>query len=318
MVKFLIFLNFLFLSVINAFSQQRVFKFQANSAIKLVSRERGVELIGKQDDYVRNLRDFDLEGRLHGKKNATVVDYLEFAKQQVSDWSDEDAEKFRRLISSIDSRLAEKGIHLTLPDTIEIVNSTCQEEGGVIGYTRDNFMVMEDEFIYEEVFLHELFHIFTRVNPLKRERLFNILGYKKCSPVDFPPVYFRNIMTNPDSPVYDYFISVNYNNTAIDVIPVILAKSVYNNDGFFSGMDKRLVLLKDASGRKSADIRDSKPVLLKYHNVTGLYEQIGRNTEFNISPEEISAEHFIFLMKNSKNLENQGLIDKMAEILSNN
>ena len=207
------------------------------------------------------------------------------------------------------------GIVFSLPDTIELIKSTCMEEGGAIGYTRKNFIVLAENFLYEDVLVHELYHIFSRYNHEKREALYNILGFKKCNEIPYPETIKDRRMTNPDAPDNDYYIRVKIKDDSLDVFFAIYAKSDYNGGGFFSYLTKRLVLLSGDDGNKRPAIRNGRPVLLRYNIVIGLYEQIGKNTEYNIHPEEICADHFVQLLSQSDRKEKDKLIKRMGEVL---
>ena len=219
------------------------------------------------------------------------------------------------IINAIKSKILAQNINFELPDTIELIKSTCMEEGGAIGYTRMNFIVLADNFIYEDVLVHELFHIYSRYNPAKKKQLYSILGFHNCNDVEYPEMIRDRKMTNPDAPDNDYFIRVVFQEDSLDVLLIIYASTDYNGGTFFSYLSKRLLVLTGDDNEKKPEIRDGRPVLLRFNNVLGLYEQIGKNTEYNIHPEEICADHFVQLLTRKKSGRNQDLIDEMGAVL---
>ncbi|MFC2126569.1 hypothetical protein ACFLU5_17400 [Bacteroidota bacterium] len=304
-------------TISNLYAEEHIasFDFIGDTKFLVVTKERGEKLVSAYDPYIEKLSKFDLEGRINTLDNPTSRDYLDFSRRQVRIWRNEEIRKLEKIINTIKSKFLAQRISLELPDTIELIKSTCMEEGGAIGYTRMNFIVLAENFIYEDVLLHELFHIYSRYNPNKRKQLYAILGFHQCNVIEYPQLIRDRKMTNPDAPDNDFFIRVLFQEDSLDVLLAIYATTNYDGNGFFSYLNKRLIVLTGEGYNKQPVIKEGKPVLLRFNNVSGLYEQIGRNTEFNIHPEEICADHFIHLLSRKRSGRDQDLIDKMGAVL---
>ena len=58
-----------------------------------------------------------------------------------------------------------------------------------------------------------------------------------------------------------------------------------------------------------------KPKLVEPREISGFFEQIGKNTEYIIHPEEIIADNFMFLILGRPNPSSPEIIKKIEEIL---
>jgi hypothetical protein len=56
-------------------------------------------------------------------------------------------------------------------------------------------------------------------------------------------------------------------------------------------------------------------MLVGLQQVSGFFEQVGRNTEYLIHPEEILADNFALLFSRDRNAPSPDIIKKMAEVL---
>lgn len=58
------------------------------------------------------------------------------------------------------------------------------------------------------------------------------------------------------------------------------------------------------------------PILFDVSEVSNFYEQIGRNTEYIIHPEETMAENFAYMVRQKLDVPNPEILDSMKEVLS--
>jgi len=291
------------------------FDFINGTKLCVATQERGQELVSTYDPYIEKLSRFDLEARINTMATPDPKNYLDFSRKQIREWRKDEIRKLDKIIQTVKGKIIAQGINLVLPDTIELVKSTCMEEGGAIGYTRLNFIVLAENFLYEDVISHELFHIYSRYNPRKRKELYAVLGFHNCNNIEYPELIQERKMTNPDAPDSDYYIRIVFHEDSLDVLLTTYATSEYNGGSFFSYLTKRLMVLSGEDDVKEPLIRDGRPVMLRFNTVKGFYDQIGKNTEYNIHPEEICADHFVQLLTRKKSGRDQVLIDRMGEVM---
>ena len=227
------------------------FDFIGETEFLVVTKDHGQELLSIYDHHIEKLSMFDLETRINTLRNPTSRDYLEFSKRQVREWRNEELRKLEKIINTVKNKILAQNISFELPDTIELIKSTCMEEGGAIGYTRMNFIVLADNFIYEDVLVHELFHIYSRYKSEKKKQLYGILGFHNYSNVEYPEQIQDRKMTNPDASYNNYYIRVIFQEDSLDVLLTIYASSDYNEGGFFSYLTKRRLVLYGNDRKKN-------------------------------------------------------------------
>jgi len=126
--------------------------------------------------------------------------------------------------------------------------------------------------------------------------MYATIGFVSIDELSLPPQLGSRKITNPDAPRIDVALKVDTADGVIWVAPLLQA-AVDRYDAsrpaeFFSLL--RLHWLEVARGEippEKAELSDP----LRLHNTAdlrGFYEQIGRNTQYIIHPEEILAENF--------------------------
>jgi len=178
-------------------------------------------------------------------------------------------------------------LDLNLPEVIYWIRT---EEGWS---TRQNAIIGDS--CNEWIFVHELFHIYSRYNPAIRDKLYSILGYHPCgAPIKYPDSVVR--ITNPDAPVSKHYITVSYRGEPLAVAPIYYSKSgTYKGGGLFDYIQYGLMAVEESSEGWTYKLVNGEPLILKESDVEGYWEQVGRNTDYDIHPEERMAENFNIL-----------------------
>ena len=154
----------------------------------------------------------------------------------------------------------------------------------------------------QKLICHELFHVLSRHNPELRERLYRIIGFTKCNEIDLPPELQRRKITNPDAPRNDYFIRVQVDGRQSCVVPLLISRvekyDVERGGEFFAYITLQFLVAEKEIG--SANLKTvfdgSSPKVVGLERVSGFIEQVGRNTDYIIHPEEILADNFALLV----------------------
>ncbi len=288
------------------------FLFLDRTEIHFASRETAKALLGTSDDYTRSLSLFDIKAKTKNKKASREKDYLDFAADQALEWTVAEIEAFKKTIRSAERRIKNLKITLDLPAKISIVKSTEGEEGDN-NYTRLTFIVMDEP--DEETFLHELFHVYSRANPLKKDLIYQTINFKKCNRIEFPKELHDLKMTNPDAPFLENYLTVKIDGIDRDVVFITHSETDYDQGGFFDYFNQSLLLLQDDGDNKIPLIEEGMPVMREFSEASNLSDLIGKNTEYNIHPEEICAEHFRMLIMEELVSEPQYL-NKMKSLLT--
>jgi hypothetical protein len=292
-------------------------EIQQGTAIIFANKDYARKLLRKNDCYTSLLSEFDLQSKIQTTSNAVKVkDYLEISQMYLLDWTEEEIELLTNIVNKTKLKIEELMLSFKLPKEIFLIKSTMQEEGDAEGFTRNNYIVFNYKDISDDLFQHELFHIISRYNPKIKNKLFSSIGFRRCNEIRIPEELAHLKITNPDAPYNNYFIKVVYKGNIEDAFMFIYAIEKYKGGSFFDYMITQLILIEGSSKDKRIKRNENGEFIsLDYDEVDNLFEQIGTNTEYNIHPEEICAEHFTLLLQGLSGLPNQELITKMKSIL---
>ncbi|MEP0985075.1 hypothetical protein [Ekhidna sp.] len=286
-----------------------------NSKFIFLSLESARDIVARSDVYSRLLTRFDLEAKVKSIKTLSEQDYLHNAKKYLYSWHDYEIDYITHLVKITEQKVKKKKYKFDLPDEIFLIKSAMHEEGGANGFTRANYIAFNLNSLSLHLFEHELFHIISRYNEKKIGEAYKILGFKKCNEVEIPTPFIDFKITNPDAPFNNYYIQLKHNKTDIEALMILYSKSEYSGGGFFSYLNKGLLVLVDEKGTKKASVVNGKLNTLGYDEVEGLFSQIGKNTGYNIHQEELSADHFTMCLNDVKNLPDQHLVDQLNKLL---
>jgi len=294
------------------------------ATISFASAVEGKAVLTSRDDFVKRMSPFDRAARLKTNKDVSERQYLEFVSQNVLEWSDSEKGKINSVLKGIEKNLA--ALALPLPDQVFLIKTTGKEEGGA-AYTRGNAVVLPQAKLKTAVvgiqmtICHELFHIISREHPDLREKFYAAIGFARCHEVEFPQALKSKKITNPDAPRNNHCIRVKVSGNDQWAIPILFSDTEkYDTDRggeFFDSLQFQLLLVErpDDGLVVSAMMEGPKPKLVAIQEVSGFFEQVGRNTGYIIHPEEILADNFALWVMRQGELPSPQIIEKMKVIL---
>ena len=126
----------------------------------------------------------DLDYRMQ-KKNASLNEYMDFAAEQVLDFTDDEKARIDELMTYIEHRFSEGGYQLPELDPIVFISTTQKEECGSTAYTHgtqiyldmNTFMDKSNDDYAKTTMAHELFHCLTRSNPDFRRDMYKLIHF---------------------------------------------------------------------------------------------------------------------------------------------
>lgn len=292
--------------------------------LQFATVEQARELLTARDDFIERLSPFDRAARLKTDADVTEQEYLGFVARNAMDWSDAEREKLQTIVAAVAPRIA--ALKLPLPPTIWLVRTTGAEEGGA-AYTRGAAIVFPtrplggDAEELKQVFCHELFHVLSRANPELQQSLYRTIGYEKCNELALPADLAPRKITNPDAPRIDQCIKLTLNGEQRWAVPILYASSdkydPRRGGDFFRYLKFRFMAVERAAGGAVTPIiRGGQPLLVVPSDVRGLFEQIGRNTQYIIHPEEVVADNFAALVTEKKGVESPDVLLKIEQVLN--
>jgi len=289
------------------------------------SASQGREILTARDDYVRSLSRFDRAARMKTGKEITEKVYLRFVGDNVRDWSSDEKALIESALSFVQPRINQ--LSLPWPATVYLIKTTGKEEGNA-AYTRGNAIVLpavmlvpERKELIKKILAHELFHILSRNNPDLKERLYAAIGFHRCGEIAFPSSLRQVKITNPDAPINDYCIRLRVAGMPTWAIPVLYSVTQeydeHRGGEFFDYLQFEFLLLETGnfSVPSTATYDDRHIRLVGPDDVSGFYEQVGRNTDYIIHPEEILADNFSLLVLGVEKIPSPEIIRDIREIL---
>jgi len=258
-------------------------------------------------------------------KDISEETYLRFVAANVLGWTNDEKALVESALLDLRPRLT--ALSLSWPETIYLVKTTGNEEGGA-AYTRGNAIVFPHTVLAQghkeslrKTISHELFHILTRNNAVLKEKLYAAIGFQRCGEVAFPSKLKAIKITNPDAPKNDHCIRLRVADTPAWAVPILFSRTAKYDASrggeFFHYMQFQFLLVegKDAAVPSTVTYDDANFRLVGVNRVAGFFEQVGRNTDYIIHPEEILADNFSLLIRGEESIPSPEVIKKMREAL---
>jgi hypothetical protein len=300
-------------------------RLAAKSTAVFATVDKAAEILTTRDDFVERLSPFDRAARLKTDRAVSEEEYLKFVAQNVLAWPDAQKKTVESALQAIQPRL--EALSLPFPKTVYLIRTTGKEEGGA-AYTRGQAVVLPESELaagpraLRKLISHELFHVLTRANPDLRERLYKTIGFEKCDEVEFPAGLKTRKITNPDAPRNDHCIRLQIGGKPVWAVPILFSAAgkydVARGGEFFNYLQFRFLLVErsgDSMGVKA--IYDGpEPRLADVRSATGFFEQVGRNTQYIIHPEEILADNFALLVLGETGVPSPVILQKMKDALT--
>lgn len=289
----------------------------AQIKLHYIDAEQARTLLSQEDATTRQWSRFDYEARL-GRKGGTRQELIRFVADQARDWSEEDKRRMQEAADTLNSHIKALNLSLILPEEIRILKTTMAEEGGAGGYTRMDYIVVEEQIAHMKpqqvsyLLAHELFHVLTRNHPDFREKMYRLIGFSIASEEFEVPADLRNVLiSNPDVNRFDSYARFRIKGEDRSCAMLIYANKPYEGGSFFNYLTIGLVPLKDGK----AEQQDGKTVIYGIKDTENFFDLVGRNTDYIINPEEILAENFAFLLTRKSVTATPELIEKMWQAL---
>ncbi|MEM7102568.1 MAG: hypothetical protein AAF502_05485 [Bacteroidota bacterium] len=185
--------------------------------------------------------------------------------------------------------------------------------GNGVYYTRENAILIPQNVIAEgyrnttdflQVMLHEIFHIYSRYHPNKKKELYQLIGFQPADPFEFPSELKEQKLLNPDGIDVRYMISLeDKEGRTLKAVPVIYTTADQFDESvpdFFSYLNFDFFELIDGSEGKTLKVTDPLGSTINLREVTGFWEQVSRNSNYIIHPDELMADNFAILALSKK------------------
>lgn len=292
--------------------------------ISFASVAEAGKILVARDDFVQRMSPFDRAARLKTDRSVSEEAYLKFVGENILDWDDQEKQRLASVFEGLESELGD--LAWAFPKEVLLIKTTGKEEGGA-AYTRANAVILPQKMLampvagLRRVLCHELFHVISRANPALREKLYAAIGFVKCNEPALPEDLASRRLANPDAPRNDHCIRIQVEGQDHWAVPIIFSSAasydVERGGEFFRYLKFRLLLVErsDETSTVTPLCEDDEPKLVKISDVSGFFEQIGRNTGYVIHPEEVLADNFMRLKLKDQDLPSPEITEKMDDIL---
>jgi hypothetical protein len=249
---------------------------------------------------------------LKGQTRETILPaYIQFLKTDVEGFSAEEArfmegvmEKVFRTVNAVSPDI--------FPDTLLFIKTKGKHYGDGVWYTRENCIIIPADELgrrktsaFTTTVYHELFHVWSRLNPAKSDRTYQLIGFESIgyNNLSLPPALAARVLYNPDGVDFAQKIALTQTDeSTIYAVPIIYA----NHEGwrdeqntFFAYLEFNLFQIeKQPDGKWKVVVKeDGFSSTLNIQDQPDFYHQIKDNTGYIIHPDEVLADNFAFIMQ---------------------
>ena len=294
------------------------------TVVRFATPDEGRTILTTDDAFTASLSRFDLQCRLKSAAEITLADWKRFVAQHVRPWEPGEIETVSQSLERLQKRLTD--FRLPLPPIIRLVRTTGEEEANA-AYTRSAAIILPTKVMtyqstqLDRLLAHELFHLLSRHDGAVRAKLYGIIGFELCEPIDLPRSLAPRRITNPDAPLIDCTMPL----TASDGRTVTGAPVLYSTTKqydakkggtLFQSLLFRLLLVERRGGRWEPILTNGEPVVINPREEPAFLDKIGKNTNYIIHPDEILADNFVRLVMSDQDVPTPRIIDEMRRVLT--
>jgi len=198
-----------------------------------------------------------------------------------------------------------------MPDSLLLIKTKGNHYGDGVYYTRANCIIIPadvlrraDRSAFKSTMYHEVFHVYSRLHPQKRNKLYQLIGFEHVGvdQLDLPSPLNERVLYNPDGVDFGKKISLQLEDgSTIHAIPIIYSNAEGYQPGrgpFFSYLEFNLFQVQQQpNGRWQVLTKpDGISSWLSIPQLPDFFRQIRDNTSYIIHPDEVLADNFSFLM----------------------
>ena len=210
---------------------------------------------------------------------------------------------------------AERTMPRFVPERWKFVKTDGSDEAGA-AYTRHDTIILSQRKIdpalrdatpatrhhFAFLIAHETAHVFSRTHPKLRERLYARLGFRHVGPIDVGPELSSRRITNPDGPTTEHVIGVRGAEGGEFEAALFLYSK---HDRYAPEFGRNLFgyvrvglfpVERAGDGFRFRQADGKMPEGLDPKKIEAFMNQVGRNTEYIIHPDEILADNLAILL----------------------
>ena len=320
-------------------SQPSILELYPESDVCLLDSMAAARAISEDDieSFFDKIRTLDMEIQmgqsLSGTQAENIQVYKKFLQKDVSNFTEEEAEYVRKTVNKA-RQLCDLISPDIFPKPLNFIKTKANHYGESVYYTRENNIIIpynvlsenrnEDAFL--ETILHEIFHVYSRINPDKRRQLYGVIGFEKVANIQLPKELDRRLLLNPDGVDIEYVITVSDGGDTTQLMPLLYSMTseiTPDGPGFFTYLQFELFEIENEGDLLIVEAKEGYKSTMRERFQADFQRQISNNTGYIWHPDEILADNFTFLalikggllkMKDFDS-EGRGLLRKIETVL---
>lgn len=240
-----------------------------------------------------------------------LPEFMDYLRRDVEAFSEEEAQRTTAIVQSV-FKTCQQVSNKIFPDTLILIKTKGKHYGRSVYYTRENTIVIPEDALapsnsanLESTIYHELFHVYSRLNPEKRRQLYKLIGFEDIGlqNLEMPEGLAARVLYNPDGVDFAQRITLTLEDgSSIDAIPVLYSGHVGYKEGrytFFAYVEFNLYQIQQTTDGKWQVITkdDGYSSTLNLRELPDFFRQIKDNTGYIIHPDEVLADNFAFVMR---------------------
>ncbi|MFN0033892.1 MAG: hypothetical protein ACKVUS_02425 [Saprospiraceae bacterium] len=279
----------------------------AAEAITFDARDGFFEKVGASEMSIQMHEPWE-EGQ---PRESILPAYVQFLKSDVTGFSYEESKFVEGVMEKVFRTVTDVSPNI-FPDTLKLVKTKGRHYGDGVWYTRENCIVIPANELerrkaspFTTTMYHELFHVWSRLNPAKSNRAYRLIGFEGFGyqNLRLPPKLAARVLFNPDGVDFAQRIALaQTDGTTIHAIPVLYSNRLgwtEEQNTFFAYVEFSLFQIeKKPDGSWEVLVKeDGYSPTLNMQEQKDFFRQIKDNTGYIIHPDEVLADNFAFIMQ---------------------
>lgn len=259
------------------------------------------------ESFFERIRPLEIQIQSKNTIENSIAAYKKLLSKDVSDFNEFERTAVNRHFKKA-LELCQKVFPVLELPPIQLIKTKASYYGDGTYYTRQNSIIIPENVLefednvwnmsFIQTMLHEIFHIYSRYHPKKRDEVYARIGFKKIENLILSDFLDERILHNPDGVDVAYAIALeDSTGKKIMAIPAIFSnKKNYSptQPYFFNYLSFQLFEVE----QKQKDwIVVAENLGHEVSSLKNFWEQIGDNTKYIIHPDEICADNFVALVQ---------------------
>lgn len=284
----------------------------AGSRVRFATAEEAGKFLAEEDAYFRALNAMNRGFFLRSAGPVSLDDLKKHVAICGRDWTADEKTAF----SSAVARLAPAAdrLKLRLPAEILLIKTNGDEDFGSL-YTRRNAIIFHEKNAQNMrgarlpfVLAHELFHVFSRHNPARRDAIYAVFGFEPLANPPEPDGWKERGILNPDAITSVHAIRAKLaGGEEVRVVPYNMSKHA----AYDAKLGKSIAAYLEVVWIEVA----ATPRTFRLADLTDFAARTGGNTGYTIHPEEISADNFACVLTGSRDVRTPEKLTQLEAVL---